>query len=150
MIITFGRGHTVIDDRGGSPSVESAVLTVIVGLLIAFAIAGGRLVSAEAAADHAARSAARAASLHRDAASALAAAEQTARASLSEQELRCATLDIAADTSGFAVPLGTPASVRVTVRCAVTWSDLGLPGAPGTQDVQSVFVSPIDRWRERQ
>ncbi|MGD9991474.1 hypothetical protein [Pseudonocardia sp.] len=33
-----------VDERGGSPSVEAAVLAVVVGLLIAFAIAGGRLV----------------------------------------------------------------------------------------------------------
>lgn len=138
-----------LGERGGSPSVEAAVLAVVLGLLIAFAIAGGRLVTAEAAADHAARSAARVASLHREPVTAAAAARQAAEASLAEQGLRCADLRITLDTAGFAARLGTPASVTATVRCDVDWSDLGLPGATGTRAIEATAVSPIDRWRER-
>ncbi len=136
-------------ERGGSPSVEAAVLAVALGLLIAFAIAGGRLVTAEAAADHAARSAARVASLHREPSAATAAADQAATDSLAEQGLRCTDLQITLDTAGFAAPLGTPASVTATVRCEVEWSDLGLPGATGARAIESRATSPIDRWRER-
>lgn len=136
-------------ERGGSPSVEAAVLAVVLGLLLAFAIAGGRLVTAEAAADHVARSAARVASLHREAGTATVAARQAAEAGLAEQGLRCADLRITLDTAGFAAPLGTPASVTATVRCDVDWSDLGLPGATGTRTIEANAVSPIDRWRER-
>ncbi|GAA3229315.1 hypothetical protein GCM10017691_21290 [Pseudonocardia petroleophila] len=135
-------------ERGGSPSVEAAVLVVALGLLIAFAVAGGRLVAAEAATDHAARSAARVASLHREPGAAAAAAQLAAESSLAEQGLHCADLRITLDTAGFAAPLGTPASVTATVRCDVEWSDLGLPGA-STRVIESTSASPIDRWRER-
>lgn len=139
----------VRDERGGSASVEAAVLAVVMGLLVAFAIAGGRLVAAEAAADHAARSAARMASLQRDAATATAVARDAAALGLAEQGLRCVSLDIDVDTGGFARAFGTAASVSATVRCTISWADLGLPGAPGTRTVDSTFVSPLDRWREK-
>lgn len=135
-------------ERGGSPSVEAAVLTVLVGLLIAFATAGGRLVSAESAVDHAARSAARVASLQRDAASATAEGRRAAELGLSEQGLRCTQVDVDVDATGLSAPLGTPSSTEATVRCSVDWSDLGVPGA-GARDVVAGFTSPIDRWRER-
>lgn len=135
------------DERGGSASVEAAVLAGVVGLLIVFAIAGGRLVAAEAATDHAARSAARMASLQRDATIATAVARDAAALSLAEQGLRCATLDVVVDTDGFAQPFGTTAAVTATVRCTISWADLGLPGAP--MSVESTFVSPLDQWRER-
>ena len=141
-------GTAVDEERGGSPSVEAAVLTVVVGLLIAFAVAGGRLVSAESAVEHAARSAARVASLQRDAASASAQARRAADLGLSEQGLRCTQMDVEVDATGFSVPLGTPSSAEATVRCSVDWSDLGVPGA-GTRTVVASFSSPIDRWRER-
>lgn len=136
-------------ERGGSPSVEAAVLAVVFGLLISFAIAGGRLVAAEAATDHAARSAARLASLQRDAATATTVARDAAELSMAEQGLQCVALDVAVDTSGFAQPFGTAASVNATVRCTVSWADLGLPLAPGTRMVDSTFASPLDQWRER-
>lgn len=136
-------------ERGGSPSVEAAVLAIVFGLLIALAIAGGRLVAAEAATDHAARSAARVASLHREPATAAAAARLAAENSLAEQGLRCTDVGITLDTAGFTAPLGTAASVTATVRCDVEWSDLGLPGSTAARPVESTAVSAIDRWRER-
>lgn len=137
-----------VDERGGSPSVETAILTAAVGALIVLAIAGGRTVSAEAAVDHAAQSAARIATLHRDAGTATTAAESAARSSLGSQGLRCAALTVAVDTGGFTRPIGTPATVTATVRCTVDWSDLGLPVA-GQHVVEARFTSAIDRWRER-
>lgn len=136
-------------ERGGSASVEAAVLAVVFGLLISFAIAGGRLVAAEAATDHAARSAARLASLQRDDAAAANAARDAAALGLAEQGLQCVALDVAVDTSGFARPFGTAASVSATVRCTISWADLGLPAAPGTRTLESTFASPLDQWRER-
>ena len=140
---------TPTDERGGSASVEAAILSVVIGLLIALTVAGGRLAAAEAAADHAARPAARVASLHRDETTAATAAREAAAASLAEQGLRCQALDVAVDTSEFARPIGSPASVSAAVRCEVSWTDLGLPGAPGSRTVASTFTSPLDQWRER-
>lgn len=140
-----------LDERGGgAPSVEAAILALVVGLLIALAVAGGRLVTAEAAADHAARAAARIASLQRDAYTAKTAATDAARTSLSADGLACDTVKAEVDTSQFGRPIGTPAVVRATVTCAVRWSDLGLPAGSGaTHDVVGDFVSPLDQLRER-
>ena len=38
-------------------------------------------------------------------------------------------------------PIGSPASVSAAVRCEVSWTDLGLPGAPGSRPVASTFTS---------
>jgi Flp pilus assembly protein TadG len=136
-------------EQGGSPSVEAALLIGVLGLLIVFAVAGGRWVAAEAGVDHAARAAARAASLQRDAAGAESAGRRAADDSLADQSLSCAELRVTVDVAGFGVPVGAPASVRAVVRCGVSWSDLGLPGEATGPVVESEAVSPIDRWRER-
>lgn len=138
-----------LDERGGSPSVEAGVLVVTFGLLIAFAVAGGRFVAAESAVDHAARAGARVASLQRDATSALASARAVGETTLADQGLRCADLQITVDTSGFAAPLGAASSVSATARCTVAWSDLGLPVGSGGPTVESTATSALDRWRER-
>ncbi|GAA2537067.1 TadE/TadG family type IV pilus assembly protein [Pseudonocardia hydrocarbonoxydans] len=148
--MTTFQGAAVDDGEcGGSPSVEAALLASVLGLLIVFAIAGSRLVAAEAGTDHAARAAARAASLQRDAAAAEFAGRTAADDSLTDQGLHCAELNIGVDTSGFAEPLGAPASVRATVRCVVSWSALGLPGDVAGPVAESSATSPIDRLRER-
>lgn len=136
-------------ERGGAPAVEAAILAVAVGVLIALAVAAGRLVTAEAAADHAARAAARIASLQREPAAARSAASSAANASLVADGLACESVALTVDTSGFGRPIGTPASVHATVTCAVRWSDLGLPAGSGTHSVTGDFVSPIDQHREK-
>lgn len=136
-------------DRGGSPSVEAAVITVVFGLLIAFAVAGGRLVAAESALDQGARAAARSASLQRDAGTAAEAGRRAAEIGLGDAELRCRSLDVRIDTAGLDAPIGVPANVTASIRCDVDWSDLGLPGVPGGRVAEAQFSSPIDQWRER-
>ena len=90
----------------------------------------------------AARDAARAASLERDAAAAPAAARQAAEATLAERALTCADLSVATDTGAFA-PGG---AVAVTVRCRVALSDLS-PLAVGDKTIERRFEAPIDRFR---
>ena len=136
-------------ERGGGASVEAAILAVTMGVLLSFGLAGGRLVAAESAGDQAARAAARIASAQRDPATAQRAATTAAQRTLAGQHLACAQLTVIVDTSQFNRPLGAPATVRAEVSCAVRWSDLGLPGAPGTHTVTAVFTSPIDQLRER-
>jgi len=138
-----------VDERGGSPSVEAALMAVLLGVIIMFAIAAGRFVAAESATDQAAFAAARAASMQRDPAAAEAQARAVADRTLHEQGLACSDLTATVDTSQFSRPLGTPAVVRATVRCEVRWSDLAIPGAPGSRAVQAEFASPIDQLRER-
>jgi Flp pilus assembly protein TadG len=138
-----------LDERGGGASVEAALLAIGIGLLIALAIAGGRLASAEAAADQAARSAARIASLQRDPDAAQVQATGAARQSLADQGLACDGLTVVVDASQLTRALGAPAAVRATVSCSVRWSDLGLPLVTGPHEIEADAVSPIDRLRER-
>jgi hypothetical protein len=137
------------DDRGGGPSVEAAILTVVVGVLIALGLAAGRLAAAESATDHAARAAARTASIQRDVADARAMAVAEATRALKQRGLACDRTSVALDVEPPAAPIGAAAFTRAVVTCVVRWSDLGLPGVPGTREVRAEFTSPIDRYRER-
>jgi hypothetical protein len=52
------------------------------------------------------------------------------------------------DTTGFAAPVGTPASVGATVTCQVDIAGL-LPGLPGSMSITATVRSPLDTYRER-
>lgn len=130
-------------------SVELAVLTPAVLLLLAFAVFAGRTQVAHTAVDGAARAAARQASLASDAATATALADAQARQALAGGDLRCQSTTVEVDTAGFSAPPGQPGDVTVTVACVVGMADLLAPGVPGTVRVQAVFTSPIDVYRER-
>ncbi len=136
------------DDRG-SVTLEFVVLTPVLLALLGLLIMAGRVAiasnSVEAAADEAARSA----SISRTAAGARSSAQDGARRSLAQQDLRCTSVQVDVDTSGFAVPVGLPAQVRATVTCVVSLADLALPGFPGSRTVTATAVSPVDTYRER-
>ncbi|MHA6622899.1 hypothetical protein [Pseudonocardia sp. DLS-67] len=136
-------------ERGGAPATEAAILTVIVGLLLAFTTAAGRVAAAESAADQAARGAARIASVQRDPTAGQVAAEAETRRVLDGQGIACDQLDVRVEPDPPSAPFGTQAVVRARVTCAVRWSDVGIPGLPGSHDINADFVSPIDRYRER-
>lgn len=136
------------DDRG-SISLELAILAPVLLGLIAFAVYCGRLVIAENAVQEAARAAARSASIAPTAADAQSSAQATAAATLGQQNLHCTSTTIDVDTSGFAVQVGQPASVVVTISCVVQMDDLVVPGLPGSRTVTAEFTSPIDSYRIR-
>jgi Flp pilus assembly protein TadG len=147
-----------IDETGGAPAVEAAILAVVIGVVIAFVLAAGRVTAAESAADQAARAAARTASIARDPGQAQAAATEEARRVLGEQDLTCDAVTVTVHAAPATGPAGDPAGgigagaggvARAAVTCAVRWSDLGLPGAPGTHEVTAEFTSPFDQYRER-
>ena len=149
-----------IDETGGAPAVEAAILAVVIGVVIAFVLAAGRVTAAESAADQAARAAARTASIARDPGQAQAAATEEARRVLGEQDLTCDAVTMtvtvhAAPATGTAggpaggIGAGAGGVARAAVTCAVRWSDLGLPGAPGTHEVTAEFTSSFDQYRER-
>jgi Flp pilus assembly protein TadG len=135
-------------DRGGV-TLEFVVLAPVLLALIGLLIMAGRVAiaanSVEAAADEAARSA----SISRTAAGARSAAQDGARRTLAAQDLRCSSVQVDVDTSGFGVPVGLPAQVRATVTCVVALGDLALPGFPGSRTVTATAVSPVDTYRER-
>jgi Flp pilus assembly protein TadG len=133
----------------GSAAIEMAVLMPMFVAVFTAAILLGRMGNAASAVEMAAYDAARTASLARDAGTAASQAVTTVEASLAEQGFSCAggpTVEV--DTSGFSQPVGTPASVTVSVTCQVTVGDIDLIGVPD-QEVSASFVSPLDQYRAR-
>ena len=135
-------------DRG-SATIEMAVLAPALLALLGLVIVAGRISTAGSAVEQAAASGARAASIARDARAAQSAAERSARDSLRDQGVTCQPLTSSVDTRGFAVAVGSPSSVTVSVRCVVALADLAVPGMPGQRIVTSQMTSPIDRFRGR-
>lgn len=133
----------------GSASVEAAVLTPVVLLVLVLVVAGGRVVTAHAALDTAATNAARAASIARTAPAAQQRATTTAEAALAERGLHCTRRHVSVDSSGFDGPLGQPGTVSVRASCTVALADLALPGTPGSIPLDAEAASPLDPYRER-
>lgn len=137
-------------DQRGAAAVEFVVLLPVLLLLIAVVAGGARVWFARSTVQQVADSAARAASLARDAATAQHDAEQVARLDLTSAALACAGgADVRVDAAGFAVPVGQPAGVGVRVGCRVALSDLVLPGLPGVLTVEGSSTSTLDRYRGR-
>ncbi|AEV86775.1 hypothetical protein ACWT_5757 [Actinoplanes sp. SE50] len=132
----------------GSASVELVILAMPLMALLALAVIGMRVEVAGGSIEGAAHDAARAASLTRNSSAASAAALRTARASLARQGLSC-NPSVVVDTSGFSVPAGRVGTVRVTISCVVRFSDVTVPGMPGSKRITSSFVSVIDAYRAR-
>lgn len=122
---------------------------VMIGLLLLL-VAFGRVVDADGAVDSAARAAARAASLERDAATAQAKAQDAASRSLHGEGVTCRTSSVVVDTAGYALDIGVEANVTATISCTANLSDIGLPGLPGTKTLTASWTSPLDTYRGRQ
>ncbi|MCX4515949.1 pilus assembly protein [Streptomyces sp. NBC_01619] len=136
-------------DRG-SYAVETAVLApVMIGLLLLM-IAFGRVTDAGGAVDSAARAAARAASLERDADSAQSKAQTAASRSLEGEGITCHATSVVVDTAGYTLDTGVEANVTATISCTADLSDIGLPGLPGAKTLTASWTSPIDTYRGRQ
>lgn len=136
-------------DERGSAAVEITLVAPVLALFILLIIFAGRLALARQAVQSAAFDATRAASLARTQTDARTAAAKTAAATLANQKLPCTTTQFDLDTSGFAKPVGTPATVTVRLVCDVAAGDLGLPGIPATVPVDAEATSPLDVYRER-
>jgi Flp pilus assembly protein TadG len=132
----------------GDASLELILLTPVLLALIGLVIAAGRTSVAQGSVDAAARDAARQASIARSPAAALAAAQLSAQAALSQDGLDCTPVVYVA-TAGFGSPLGQPAQVSATVTCTVPLADLIVPGLPGSEMLRSTFTSPLDPYRGR-
>jgi Flp pilus assembly protein TadG len=131
----------------GSLTLELAVLAPALMALVGLMVVFGRVELAHGSIEAAARSAARAASLARTATVAGPAARQAAHGSLARQGLHCTTLTVDVDTTGFAAPPASPATVHAQVSCQVALADVALPGLPGTNTLQASFDSPLDPYR---
>lgn len=142
------RDHGARDDMG-SASIEAVIGVPAFMLFVVLIIFGGRVAIAHQAVESAAAEAARTASIARTAGEARTDGAAYAAATLANQRVRCVSQSVTIDTAGFAVPVGTPASVSATVSCVVDLSDLSAPGVPGTRTVTATMSSPLDTYRER-
>lgn len=147
----------------GSVSVEVAILTPAFLSLLVLAGVVGRTAVANEAIEVAAHEAARAASISRTAAAARQAARAAVEERLAWEGLACAeppTLVFAGTVDGsqtsfdavFTSPLGTDASVVVTVSCPVSTAGLELPllpELPAYTAAEATYASPVDRYRGR-
>lgn len=132
----------------GSAAVEIALLAPMLGTLVLVVIFGGRLALVRHTVQAAAADAARAASIARTAAEAKRSATDIAHATLTNQGVRCADSAIEVDTSGFAQPVGTAATMTVTVTCQLATADLSVP-IPGSVLVTASASSELDVFRGR-
>jgi Flp pilus assembly protein TadG len=131
----------------GSVAVELALLAPVFALFLVVIIFAGRVAFAHQVLNAVAADAARAASISRTEAAAKSAAAQVARTGLTGQ-MTCISTAVSVDVSEFRRPVGTAASVSVTVACDVKAADLGVPFVESIR-VDSSMSSPIDTYRER-
>ncbi|GAA1832712.1 TadE/TadG family type IV pilus assembly protein [Microlunatus capsulatus] len=133
----------------GSVTVELTLVVPALVLVLGLLVAGGRLWFARATVVEAAQSAARAASLARSAGTAAVDGRAAGQASLRTAGLVCSSTTVGVQTAAFAVPVGTPATVRTTVGCTVPLGDVVLPGLPGSIQLSGEGAAALDTYRSR-
>jgi Flp pilus assembly protein TadG len=133
----------------GAASLELVVVIPGLVLLLGMMIAGGRLWFARTTVTEAAQAAARAGSLARSASQAIVDGRSAGQQSLSTGGLRCSEHSIVVNATGFATPVGTPATVRSSVTCRVPLADLLLPGTPGSVLITRDGSAALDTYRAR-
>jgi Flp pilus assembly protein TadG len=128
--------------ESGSAGVLEVVLLTPLFVMVAMFIAEiGRIEGARNNVTYAAHSAARAAA-ERAAGDAAASAQQVAQATLADEGVSCAGLQVVTDTQDL-LPAGT---AKVTVTCATSFGDLGLLHLP-TVTVSATSVAVVDTVR---
>jgi Flp pilus assembly protein TadG len=130
----------------GSFTVELVILTPVVVLFALLAIGLGRFELAREQVVAAAQAAAQAASVAPSAGQAQSNALASASPAVADQQHSCTGLTVETDTGEF-FPGG---SVQVTVSCRVNYSDLLIPGMPGSTAVRATVTAPIDPFRSVQ
>jgi Flp pilus assembly protein TadG len=131
----------------GGESLELIILAPLILALFMVIVAVGRHELGSGKIDQAAGAAARAASQQVSAVQAEPAAVAAAQTSLASAGITCQDITVAVDNTGFTAPAGSTAAVSVTVSCTVSWSDLTIPGWPGSKDIQASAASPLDTRR---
>lgn len=137
------------DERGSAVAIESVLLVPAIMLMAALIAAGFRITVAEDAVENIAGAGARAASIARTAGQAKQDAQSVANSSLATSGLQCAPSSVQVNTAGFAVPVGQPASVSVTISCRAPLADLLVPGLGGSRLLEATSSSPLDTYRSR-
>lgn len=136
-------------DQRGAAAVELTLLVPALLLTLGLLVAGGRLWFARTTVNEAAQTAARAASLTRSADSAASAGREAGTQSLATAGLRCRSTSALINTAAFEVPPGTPATVTSTITCILDFSDVLLPGWPGSTELTGRGSAALDTYRGR-
>lgn len=131
----------------GGESLELVIIAPLILALFMVIVAVGRYELGSGKIDQAAGAAARAASQQVSAVQAQPAAIAAAETSLASAGITCQDIAVSVDNAGFTAPAGSTADVSVTVSCTVSWSDLTIPGWPGSKDIQATAASPLDTRR---
>ena len=147
MIITWHRG--VAADQRGAAAVELTLLVPALLLVLGLLVVGGRLWFARTTVNEAAQTAARAASLARSSTAAIAAGREAGSQSLATAGLRCRSTSVSISTAAFAIPVGTPSTVTSRILCKVDFSDVFLPGWPGSLQLTGGGSAALDTYRGR-
>jgi Flp pilus assembly protein TadG len=134
---------TAPEREAGSATTELVILMPLLVIMLLFVVALGRVASARADVDAAARDAARAASITRNRGEAIRAGENAARATLHEGSITCRDLTVAVATEDFR-PDGT---VTATVACTVDLAQVSGFGLPGTCTIRAAHTAPVDHYR---
>jgi Flp pilus assembly protein TadG len=140
--------HASLDQRGAA-TVELTLLVPALLLVIGLLVAGGRLWFVRTTVNEAAQTAARAGSLSRSASVAASAAREAGSQSLATAGLRCRSTSVSINSAAFSVPAGTPSTINSTVICTVDFSDIVLPGWPGSIQLTGHGSAALDTYRSR-
>lgn len=127
----------------GALAVELVVIIPAILMLLALVYAYGRVAAVNGAFEAGVRDAARAATQARSVQEARAAADASLRQALATG------FDPCLESLDVRVPAPYEAGFVVTVEatCRYPLRDIGLPGAPGTVQLESAFSSPLDPMR---
>jgi Flp pilus assembly protein TadG len=136
-------------DQRGAAAVELTLLVPALLLTLGLLVAGGRLWFARTTVNEAAQTAARAASLTRSADSGASAGREAGTQSLATAGLRCRSTSVLINTAAFGVPPGTPATVTSIISCILDFSDVLLPGWPGSLELTARGSAALDTYRGR-
>ena len=128
---------------------ELTLLVPALLLTLGLLVAGGRLWFARTTVNEAAQTAARAASLTRSADSGASAGREAGTQSLATAGLRCRSTSVLINTAAFGGPPGTPATVTSTISCILDFSDVLLPGWPGSLELTGRGSAALDTYRGR-
>jgi Flp pilus assembly protein TadG len=152
MITAWGKRLDRLRRRGreagvGGESLELVIIAPLILALFMVIVAVGRYELGSGKIDQAAGAAARAASQQVSAVQAHPAAIAAAETSMASAGITCQDIAVSVDNAGFSAAAGSTADVTVTVSCTVSWSDLTIPGWPGSKDIQASAASPLDTRR---
>jgi Flp pilus assembly protein TadG len=138
--------HRRNHDQEGSLTVELVVMTPVLFILALTIVAFGRISDARQQVIEASRAGAESAAVLPSPSSAQSGAAEVAVVGMVGGGHTCAHAEVVTDVSHF-YPGGY---VTVTVTCAVSLSDLAVPGIPGSTTIRATSTAPIDPYRSVQ